>query len=246
MSDGEACRTEQNRHSADEGAGGRGRKEDAEMIKQLNINKMKNFGLFALLALLLMMEGTLKAQVQFETEIKGDNCMVMAPPVNKSQIESVRYFAGDAGMVFDSSFNLVSVNPKLLVQEISTIKGEHISLIHFDRIGKHFVQTLLKSFHETEHYAILNLTMYYLPSSDKTQFCELEYIVDGDMENPENIIYGAMIDETTIDGTSVLAFKGVGTCADGLRNQCVVREDGSITSLCKGENTSMVIYKEIE
>ena len=51
---------------------------------------------------------------------------------------------------------------------------------------------------------------------------------------------------TTNNGTNVLAFKGVGTCADGSRNQCVVREDGTITSLCKGENTSMVIYKEIE
>lgn len=220
------------------------------MRKQININNMKifnmkNFGLFALLALLMMMEGTLKAQVQFETEIKGDNCMVMAPPVNKSQIESVRYFAGDAGMVFDSNFNLVSATPEHSVQEISTIKSEHISLIHIECIGKHFVQNHLKSFHETEDYTVHNITMYFLPSVDNVQFCELEYIVNKDMENPETIIYTAMIDETTNDGTRVMAFKGVGTCTDGSRNQCVVREDGCITSLCKGKNTSMMVY-EIE
>ncbi|MBR6930709.1 MAG: hypothetical protein IKH61_10875 [Bacteroidales bacterium] len=207
---------------------------------------MKNFRFYILLALLLMMGGTMKAQVQFESETKGANCMILAPIVNKSQIESVRYFAGDAGMVFDSSFNLVSANPKQSVQEISTIKSEHNSLIHIECIGKHFVQTHLKSFHETEDYIIHNITMYFLPSVDNIQYCELEYFVNKDIENPETIIYTVRIDETTNIGTSVLAFKGVGTCADGSRNQCVVREDGCITSLCKGENTSMVVYKEIE
>ena len=216
------------------------------MIKQLKINNMKNFKLYSLFALLLMMGGTMKAQVQFVSETKGDNCMIPAPLVNKSQIESVRYFAGDAGMVFDSNFNLVSATPEHSVQEISTIKNEHISLIHIECIGKHFVQTHLKSFHETEDYTIHNITMYFLPSVDNIQYCELEYIVNKDMENPETIIYTAMIDETTNDETRVMAFKGVGTCTDGSTNQCVVREDGCITSLCKGENTSMIVYKEIE
>ena len=216
------------------------------MIKQLNINKMKNFRFYILLTLMLMMGGTMKAQVQFVSETKGDNCMIPAPLVNKSQIESVRYFAGDAGMVFDSSFNLVSAIPEHSVQEISTIKSEHISLIHIEYIGKHFVQTHLKSFHETEDYTVHNITMYFLSSVDNVQYCELEYIVNKDMENPETIIYTAMIDKTTNDGTRVMAFKGVGTCTDGSRNQCVVREDGCITSLCKGENTSMMVYKEIE
>ena len=216
------------------------------MTKQLKINNMKNFRFYTLLALMLMIGGKMKAQVQFESETKGANCMILAPIVSKSQIESVRYFAGDAGMVFDSSFNLVSATPEHSVQEISTIKSEHISLIHIECIGKHFVQTHLKSFHETEDYTIHNITMYFLPSVDNIQYCELEYIVNKDMENPETIIYTARIDETTNNGTNVLAFKGVGTCADGSRNQCVVREDGTITSLCKGENTSMVIYKEIE
>ena len=188
----------------------------------------------------------MKAQVQFESETKGANCMLPAPIVNKNQIESVRYFASEAGMVFDSSLNLVSATPAHPVQEISTIQSEHLSLIHIECIGKHFVQTHIKSFHETEDYIIHNITMYFLPSVDNVQYCELEYIVNKDMENPETIIYTAMIDETTNNGTRVLAFKGVGTCADGSRNQCVVREDGCITSLCKGENTSMMIYKEIE
>ena len=39
---------------------GRGRKEDAEMIKQVKINKMKNFRFYTLFALLLMMSGTMK------------------------------------------------------------------------------------------------------------------------------------------------------------------------------------------
>ena len=216
------------------------------MIKQLKTNKMKNFRLFALLVFLLMVRGTITAQVQFESDTVGANCMLLAPIVDKSQIESVRYFAGDAGMVFDSSFNLVSTTPEHSVQEISTIKSEHISLIHIERIGKHFVQTHLKSFHETEDYTVHNITMYFLPSVDNVQYCELEYIVNKDMENPETIIYTAMIDETTNDGTRVIGFKGVGTCTDGSRNQCVVREDGCITSLCKGENTSMMVYKEIE
>ena len=216
------------------------------MSKQLKINKMKNFRLYSLFVLLLMMGGTMKAQVQFLSETKGDNCMIPAPLVNKSQIESVRYFAGDAGMIFDNNFNLVSATPEHSVQQISTIKSEHISLIHIECVGKHFVQTHLKSFHETEDYTVHNITMYYLPNVDNIQYCELEYIVNKDMENPEAIIYTAMIDETINDGTRVLAFKGVGTCTDGSRNQCVVREDGCITSLCKGENTSMIVYKEIE
>ena len=207
---------------------------------------MKNIKLYSLLALLLIVGGTMKAQVQFESETKGANCMILAPIVSKSQIESVRYFAGDAGMVFDSSFNLVSATPEHSVQEISTIKSEHISLIHIECIGKHFVQTHLKSFHETEDYTIHNITMYFLPSVDNIQYCELEYIVNKDMENPETIIYTAMIDETSNEWTRVMAFKGVGTCSDGTRNQCIVREDGSITTLCKGENTSMMVYKEIE
>ena len=119
-------------------------------------------------------------------------------------------------------------------------------MIRIECIGKHFVQTHLKSFHDTEDYTVYNITMYFLPSVDNVQYCELEYIVNKDMENPETIIYTAMIDETTNDGTRVLAFKGVGTCTDGSRNQCVVREDGCITTLCKGENTSMMVYKEIE
>ena len=207
---------------------------------------MKNIRFYTLLALLLMMGSTMKAQVQLESETKGANCMVLAPLVNKSQIESVRYFAGDAGMVFDSSFNLVSATQKDSVQEISTIKSEPNSLIHIECIGKHFVQTHLKLFHETEDYTIHNITMYYLPSSNNIQYCELEYFVNKDLDDLETIIYVAMLDEITNGGTSVLAFKGVGTCGDGSRNQCVVREDGSVTSLCKGENTSMMVYKEIE
>ena len=215
-------------------------------IHQLNINKMKNIRLYTLLALMLMAGGTITAQVQFEVEVKGDNCMIMASPIDKSQIESVCYFAGDAGMVFDSSLNLVSATPEHSVQEISTIKSEHPSLIPLERIGKHFVQTHLKSFHETEDYTVHNITMFFLPSVDNIQYCELEYIVNKDMEDPETIIYTAMIDETSNEWTRVMAFKGVGTCSDGTRNQCIVREDGSITTLCKGENTSMMVYEEIE
>ena len=92
------------------------------MIKQLKTNKMKNFRLFALLVFLLMVRGTITAQVQFESDTVGANCMLLAPIVDKSQIESVRYFAGDAGMVFDSSFNLVSATQNIRCKKFQLSK----------------------------------------------------------------------------------------------------------------------------
>lgn len=184
----------------------------------------------------------------FASQNAGQTCEPLAPPANKSTIESVCYSAGVAGMTFDSTFHLVSLDPKHPLQEISTVKSDLLPLIGMERIGKHFVQTHLKYHHKTKDYAIQNFTLLYLPNPDNAQFFELEYVVNQDFDNPENIVYIALKkdDETAKDGIALHAIKGIGTCDDGTRNQTVLREDGIISGSCKGKNTSLLVYKQIE
>ncbi len=190
---------------------------------------------------------TLGTSNLFLTDSTGSSCISLPPPADKSLFESEQYYAGESGMAFDSTFSLIPISANFPVQKTSTVKSKRIPLVELSRIGKHFKQQHIKSWHKTDDYTILNFALYYVDiDTIESQIYELEYIVNHDQGNPEIILYTATHDENAKNGIRLDAIKGIGTCYDGTKNQVQLHEDGSIANRCKGDDVSFILYKNIE